>query len=153
MSKMAEPGWHMKKISLNLLHDPGGGNRTQSWPLSLVFLVVWSFLCAAWNFYGVTQLAKGLSALGPTATYVGGGLALVLGVALVAASRSWPGVYKLLAAMAGVLAAITIVGSFTKDAALWPSDFWRFAGVAVNAIGLVGAVLAVSTGWARDAAS
>jgi hypothetical protein len=109
-------------------------------------LVAWSALAAAWNFYGASQLAKGLQPLGPTATVMGGVLALVLGAALVATSRRWSVVYMLLAAIAGLLAMITVVGAFTHDAALWPSDFWRYAGAILNIAGAVAAVMAIVGG-------
>lgn len=39
--------------------------------------------------------------------------------------------------------------AFTASPALWPSEFWRYAGVAVNAIGMIGAVLGIGEGVRR----
>jgi len=50
---------------------------------SLVLLVLWAVLCAAWNAYGVAALARGGQALGPTATISGTVLVLVLVAALI----------------------------------------------------------------------
>lgn len=131
------------------LHGTGDESRTQAWTPALAALVAWSVLAAAWNFYGAYQLAKGLQPLGPTATVLGGVLALVLGAALVATSRRWPMVYMLLAAIAGLLAMITVVGAFTQDPALWPSDLWRYAGAILNIMGTLAAVMAVLGGWRK----
>lgn len=109
----------------------------------LWILVLWAMLCALWNGYGAAQLAAGNSALGPTATYAGAGLALVLAALFVATSTRWPLVYKLLAAIAAMLGAITIWSALTLDPSNWPSEFWRWAGVAVNALAIVGAVKAL----------
>lgn len=38
--------------------------------------------------------------------------------------------------MAGAGAAIA--GAFSQDPSLWPSEFWRYAGVGLNCLALIG---------------
>jgi hypothetical protein len=118
-----------------------GTNRSGS--LSLWLLVGWGLLCTAWNLYGAVQIANGRPALGPTATYTGAGLALALTVLFLVASGRWPLVYKALAAFAAVVAGITVWNAFAFDASNWNLQFWRWAGAALNMVGIVGAVLAI----------
>lgn len=103
----------------------------------------WAVASALCNFYGAFQLSQGLPALGPTATYGGGILALVLLAALVVSARRWPVMYGLLSAIAGLLALVTVINAFTADPSLWLSEFWRYAGIAVNAVGVLGAALGI----------
>ena len=117
--------------------------------MALLLQAAWAVASALWNFYGAFQLSKGLPALGPTATYGGGILALVLLAALVVSSTRWPIVYGVLSAVAGLLALYTVINAFTADPALWPSEFWRYAGVIVNAVGVLGAALAIAEAFAR----
>jgi hypothetical protein len=45
----------------------------------------------------------------------------------------------MLAVTCGLLAFSAVAGAFLKDPALWPSEFWRYAGIAINAFGVVAA--------------
>lgn len=111
---------------------------------ALLIQAAWAVASALWNFYGAFQLAHGLPALGPTATYGGGILALALLAALLVSSRRWRIPYVILSAIGGLLALITVVNAFIADPSLWPSEFWRYAGVAVNVIGVIGGALGVT---------
>lgn len=103
-----------------------------------------ALLCIIWNLIGVWQLSKGLPAIGPTASIAAIGIILVLSGLLIEGVRS-----KHVALYLGVsglifLAAVSaIYGGFTKDPSFWPSEAWRYAGIIVNAIGLVGFGLAL----------
>jgi uncharacterized membrane protein len=52
-------------------------------------------------------------------------------------------VYKLLAAFAAVVAGFTVWNAFVLDPSNWNLQFWRWAGAALNAVGILGAVLAI----------
>lgn len=118
-----------------------GDARSGSFALWL--LVGWGLLCTAWNLYGAVQIANSRPALGPTATYAGAGLALALALLFLVSSHRWPLVYKLLAAFAAVVAGFTVWNAFVLDPSNWNLQFWRWAGAALNAVGILGAVLAI----------
>lgn len=109
---------------------------------SLAILVLWAILCAVWNAYGAVQLSSGGQALGPTATIMGAVLALALAVLLIISFRKRPSAYRWLTLVPCALAAMTIWSAFRLDPALWPSEFWRWAGILVNVLGVVGSALA-----------
>jgi hypothetical protein len=111
--------------------------------ISLVVLVAWAVLCVFWNTYGAIQLSMGGRALGPTATFSGAGFIILLGAILIITSGLWPGIYPWIAVLAAALAALTIWNAFRLDPSLWPSEFWRWAGIVLNGFGVGGAVIAV----------
>ena len=112
--------------------------------LALAVQLFHAVLCIIWNLIGVWQLSKGLLAIGPTASVAAIGIILVLSGLLIVSVRS-----KHVALYLGVsglmfLAAVSaIYGGFNKDPSFWPSEAWRYAGIIVNAIGLVGFSLAL----------
>ena len=120
-------------------------NAKSSTEFSLILLVVWAILCAIWNAYGAAQLARGGQALGPTATIMGAVLAISLAIVLIISFRNRPSAYRWLTLVPCVIAAMTIWSALRLDPALWPSEFWRWAGILVNAIGVVGSALAFLT--------
>lgn len=121
-----------------------GGQRSGG--LALWLLMGWGLLCTAWNLYGAVQIASGRPALGPTATYAGAGLALALALLLLVTSGRWPLAYKLLAAIVALIAGVTVWNAFALDASNWTFQFWRWAGAALNAVGVVGAAMAIFGG-------
>lgn len=110
---------------------------------SLVILLIWASLCVVWNVYGRLQLANGGRALGPTATLTGAGVIVGIGLALLFTSSRWPLIYQALAGLCIAMAAMTIWNAFRLDPALWPSEFWRYAGIAVNSLGVLGGLMAI----------
>ena len=110
--------------------------------------IAYGLLVAAWQVVGLMRMASGEPALGPTAS---GGVAVFalasLG-ALVALAQWRPGLYVVLAALLGVPALAAIQNAFVADAALWPSPWARWGGVALNALGVVAPALAF-LGWRR----
>lgn len=106
-------------------------------------LVVWALLAALWNFGGAWQLARGLPPPGPTASTLAGLILLAMAAGLAVAVRRWPKVFVLVTVAAGLGALVGVVGAFTQDPALWPSEFWRWAGVLLNGTGVVAAAAAV----------
>ena len=109
----------------------------------LPLLVAWAVLAALWNFGGAWQAARGLPSPGPTASTLAGLVLVVIACGFVVAVARWPTVFVLLAAVAGLAALVGVVGAFVQDPALWPSEFWRWAGIVLNGAGFVAAVAAV----------
>ena len=110
-----------------------------AWPV----LVGWAVLAALWNLGGVWQLGRGLRPPGPTASTFAGLVLPVIAGGLVLAVRQWPKVFVLLAAVCGLAALSAVVGAFVQDPALWPSEFWRWAGVLLNGLGVMAAATGV----------
>jgi hypothetical protein len=111
----------------------------------LPFLVAWAVLAALWNFGGAWQAARGLPSPGPTASALAGVVLLVIASGFFVAVARWPAVFVLLAAVAGLAALVGVVGAFVQDPDLWPSEFWRWAGIVLNGVGFVAAVAALVT--------
>jgi hypothetical protein len=105
--------------------------------------VAWAVLSAIWNIAGVMLLARGLRAPGPTATVAGGVILLAIAAAFVVLVTRWPLGYVLLSAATGLIGLGAVVNAFVQDPALWPSEFWRYAGAILNGAGFVAAVAAL----------
>jgi peptidoglycan/LPS O-acetylase OafA/YrhL len=110
---------------------------------ALPALVAWAILAALWNFGGAWQIARGLPSPGPTASALAGVVLLAIAALLGVSVRRWPTVFVLLAAVAGLGALVGVVGAFTQDPALWPSELWRWAGIVLNGVGGAAALAAV----------
>ena len=110
-----------------------------SYKPALLFMILHALFVINWNIIGVWLLSQGRSALGPTATIMG---ALVFAVFiflyLLFYKKGYENLFILLVTIGALLGFSAIYGAFTKDPALWPSEFWRYAGVAVNALGILG---------------
>jgi hypothetical protein len=103
-------------------------------------------LCVVWNGIGLAQRAGGVQTIGPTASFGAIAIVLLFGAGLVVfLGRGKEIPYLLLSPLGLLLAGAAIAGAFTKDPASWPSEFWRWAGVAVNAFGVIGFLLALGT--------
>ena len=102
-------------------------------------------LCIIWNIAGLWLLSNDLQPIGPTASMAAIGLIIVFSATLILGERNNQPVSYLLASGLLALAAVSaIFGCFTKDSSLWPSEWWRYAGIAVNSIGVVGFGLALA---------
>lgn len=114
--------------------------------------VLYLIACVIWNIAGVVLLSQGRQALGPTATLVGAVVMVAIGiVAYFGLKRSLP-LYIVACVLMGLGGSIAVVQAVTGDPSLWPSEFWRWAGAALNAVGfalaVIGIVLAVRA-WRR----
>jgi len=105
--------------------------------------IAWAILAALWNVAGVLLIAQGRRAIGPTASWLTAAILLVLAVLFPYLVKRWPIAYLLLTAAAGLLGLFAAVNAFTADPALWPSEFWRYAGAVINGAGFIAAVIAV----------
>jgi hypothetical protein len=99
--------------------------------------ILWGLGVAAWNAYGLYQIQNNGAPPGPTASLAVGMIGLI--VALVIMSIDLPKwnkwVYVGLCALCCFFGAVAVYGAFTKDASLWPSETWRWAGILLNGIG------------------
>lgn len=115
----------------------------ESLKLPLRGLLLWIIGCILWNVLGVALLAQGKPGIGPTASLgVAAGIAFA-GVLLWYAARHMPSLFGLLAALSAVAAIIPVYQAVTEDPSLWPSPFWRWAGAALNSLGVVAGLAAV----------
>ncbi len=105
--------------------------------------VVWAILSAAWNAVGVVLLAQGARSLGPTASIAAAIVLLVMAIAYPMTIRRWPVVYLLVSLTGGLAAISAVVNAFTADPTLWPSEFWRYAGVVLNGVGFAAALVGI----------
>ena len=72
------------------------------------------------------------------------GLIIVFSTTLILGERNnQPAPYLRVSGILVLAAVSAIFGGFTKDSSLWPSELWRYAGIAVNGIGVVGFGLAL----------
>jgi hypothetical protein len=111
---------------------------------ALPVLAAWAMLAALWKLGGAWQLERGLRSLGPTASVLAGLVLLVMAAGIAVAVRHRPTVFVVLAAVAGLAALVAVVGAFVQDPSLWPSEYWRRAGVLLNGVGLVAAAAALA---------
>lgn len=105
--------------------------------------VAWAILSSIWNVVGVYLLAQGQRAIGPTASVFGAGVLLLMSVSFVIAVSRWPIVYLLLTIAAALLGLGAVLNAFSADPALWPSEFWRYAGAALNSAGFLASTSAM----------
>ena len=96
-----------------------------------------------WNIAGLILRSQGLRSPGPTASPAIAAFGVVIIAALVIGLRKWPVVYGLVSALVMLLVVPSILNAFTADPALWPSDCWRYAGAALNALGFVSCAIGV----------
>jgi len=107
-------------------------------------MVLHAFLAALWNIAGVWLISQGQSPLGPTASLAAVGVLAVLIFAYVfTLKQGYEKSFLLLATIGALLGIMTIYGALTKDPGLWPSEFWRVAGIAVNSLAAIGFALTV----------
>lgn len=105
--------------------------------LSLHGLLLWVIGCILWNVAGLALTAQGKPGIGPTASLgVAAGIAFV-GLLLWYAAQHIPSLFGILAALCAVAAIIPVYQAVTGDPSLWPSPFWRWAGAALNGLGVV----------------
>lgn len=99
--------------------------------------IVWGLGVAAWNAYGLYQIQNNGAPPGPTASLSVGMIGLIVALIILAIDltkwNKW--VYGGLCAICCFFGAIAVYGAFTKDASLWPSEAWRWAGILLNGIG------------------
>ena len=104
-------------------------------------MVFHAILVIVWNIAGVWLFSHGKPALGPTATLTGALLfAVLIVIYFLFYKKGYEKLFLIAVIIGALLGSMAIYGAFTKDPALWPSEFWRYAGVAVNSLGILGLV-------------
>ena len=107
-------------------------------------MILHAFLAGAWNVAGVWFISQGQSPLGPTASLAGAAvMAIFIGLYIFTLKKGYEKSFLLIASIGALAGALTIYGALTKDHSLWPSEFWRIAGIVVNSISVAGFALAV----------
>ena len=124
--------------------------ENKNYKTALIFMLLHASLVIVWNIVGVWLLSQDKSALGPTATLVGALIfAVLIVIYLFFYKKEYENLFLSIVSIGALLGASAIYGAFTKDPALWPSEFWRYAGVAVNALGILGFIFALK-GYRRS---
>ena len=113
-----------------------------SYKVPLSFMVLHAFLAALWNVIGVWLISEGQSPLGPTASLTGVTILAILILAYIwTLKKGYEKTFSVLASIGAVVGLLTIYGALTKDPSLWPSEFWRYAGIVVNSLAAIGFTL------------
>ena len=114
-------------------------------------MVLHAFLAALWNVAGVWLISQGKSPLGPTASMTGVWvlLALML-IYIVTLKKGYEKTFLFLSFFGAVVGLLTIYGAFTKDPSLWPSEFWRYAGIIVNSLAAIGFILTLKVFFKKN---
>ena len=115
-----------------------------SYKIPLRFMVLHALLAAVWNLAGVWLISQGQSPLGPTASLLGVVvLSILIIIYIFTLKKGYEKTFLLMAFVGALVGALTIYGALTKEHSFWPSEFWRFTGIAVNSLAPVGFALAV----------
>jgi hypothetical protein len=105
--------------------------------------VAWALLAALWNVAGVYLMAQGQRPPGPTASIAGALVLIAIAAVLVLTVDRASLLYAVLSGVATFMALAAVVNAFVQDPALWPSEFWRYAGAVLNGVGFVAGAAAV----------
>ena len=102
-------------------------------------MILHAILVIAWNVIGVWLISEGKSALGPTATLTGALLfAVFIIIYFLFYKKGMEKSFLTAVSIGALLGTVAIFGALTKDPSLWPSEFWRYTGIAVNSLGAFG---------------
>ena len=134
----------------NLFEGRSMGARDQdlrsSQKMPILLLFAWIAGCIFWNVTGFILVAHGGPGLGPTASLpLAGGLCLVALLLWLAANRS-PLLFSVLSGLCGLAGLAAVIQAITGDPSSWPTPFWRWAGAALNALGIVAGLLGLLRG-------
>ena len=107
--------------------------------------LIYMLLAVVWNLAGLALIAQGMRAPGPTASAGVAAMLLVLMPVVFIGARRFPWLYGSVTLLVGLGAISAVVQAFRLDPSLWPSAFWRYAGILLNGLGILGSGLG---GWA-----
>lgn len=110
---------------------------------SLLMQMLWGIFAAAWNLRGVALLGQHQAPLGPDASMNAALIAMGLLVALLVSAKRSPIVYGLVSLAILGFAGWTAATELTADVSVWASGGWRLATIGLNAVGVLGSVLAL----------
>jgi len=115
---------------------------------ALSLQLVHAFLCVLWNLIGIALIAQGMAALGPVASWTVVIAASVMGLLLLLGARRFVWLYLLVSALQLLLSINAVATPLIKDPSLWVYEGSRYAGMAVNLIGLLGSAWGIML-WLR----
>jgi hypothetical protein len=116
---------------------------------------IYVVLSVAWNLAGVLLIEQGLRAPGPTASLGVAAFLLAVGLGMLLGARRLPLLYVATSGLIGAGALAAVIQAFQLDPALWPATSWRYAGVLLNGLGVLGTAwgIVVWLRWRRSPAS
>ena len=118
----------------------------ERYTVPLVLMLLHALLSALWNVAGVWLLAHGERPLGPTASLsVVGVLVLMMLAYGLSYAKGYQKTFFFLVTLGALSGVFAIYGALTKDVTLWPSEFWRYSGIIINSIAVVGFVWTLFT--------
>jgi hypothetical protein len=97
----------------------------------------------AWQVTGVILIESCHRAPGPSASLTVVVLTVAIAIGLVVGLRYFKPIFVALCALLVWGGCSTIRNAFTVDPSLWPSDWTRYLGILINAIGVAGASLGI----------
>lgn len=120
------------------------------YPLALQLF--YALLCFIWNAVALYQIEVGVQPIGPTAS-VAVMIGAVFFVVLLASAQKFGKdlVYVFVSFLVCILGALSVHSGLTKSPDLWPSEFWRYAGVSINAVGVLSFVAVLVVFFNRGA--
>ena len=101
-------------------------------------------LVILWQISGKVLVALELPSPGASPSLTIAGIAFLVAGAMVLTANRVPVIFALLALLSGYAAASTIQNAFVADPSLWSSDLARYAGVAINVVGVAAAVFSLT---------
>ncbi len=100
-------------------------------------------LSVIWNVTSVILVTIGLQELGPTSSLLWALVLIVAAMLIWLAAQRFIILYAVLSILQLIAASSTIYNAFIKDPSLWPSEFWRFSGMFINTLGIIGSLSAL----------
>jgi len=89
--------------------------------------------------------------LGPTASLTGVAVLAILILAyIVTLKKGYEKSFLLLAFVGALVGLLTIYSALTKEHTLWPSEFWRYAGIVVNSLAAIGFVFTIREFFSKN---
>ena len=110
-------------------------NEKIKYPLYLQ--LIHALLCIIWNLAGLGLISAGLAPLGPVASWAVVVACAIMGGLLWWGARSLLWLYVLVTILQLLLSMNAVISPFIKDPALWVYASGRFAGLAINLVGVV----------------
>jgi hypothetical protein len=112
--------------------------------LTVPFQMIWACLISASNLVGMVMASYGMAAPFPKASSFGLVLFAAIAYALFDFLRKWPLAFTCTTAIVAVVSGGVLFKIVSGDPAFWPGANWGYAAVAVNAVGLVAALIALA---------
>jgi len=96
----------------------------------------YAMLVMLWQVSGKLLVGLGLPSPGPSPSLTIAGIAFLVAGSMVLTVNRVPVIFALLVLLSGYAAASTIQNAFVADPSLWPFNLARYAGVAINVVGV-----------------